>query len=93
MTRVVSALTARTQLGAIMQRARENQERFIVDRRGEPHVVILSVEDYFRNVVKQPASLIRLQEEAKKRQLEKLSMIAIDREVRRIRKARHRGGA
>ena len=93
MTKVVSALTARTQLGAIMQRARENQERFIVDRRGEPQVVILSVEDYFRNVVKQPASLIRLQEEAKKRRLDKLSMNAIDREIRRIRKARHRGGA
>jgi len=93
MTKVVSALTARTQLGAIMQRARENQERFIVDRRGEPQVVILSVEDYFRNVVKQPASLIRLQEEAKKRRLDKLSMNAIDREIRRIRKAQHGGGS
>jgi PHD/YefM family antitoxin component YafN of YafNO toxin-antitoxin module len=76
-----------------MQRARENQERFIVDRRGEPQVVILSVEDYFRNVVKQPASLIRLQEEAKKRRLDKLSMNAIDREIRRIRKAQHRRGS
>lgn len=93
MTKVVSALTARTQLGAIMQRARENQERFIVDRRGEPQVVILSVEDYFRNVVKQPASLIRLQEEAKKRRLDKLSMNAIDREIRRMRKSQQRGGA
>ncbi len=44
MTKVVSALTARTQLGAIMQRATVNQERFIVDRRGEPQVVILSVQ-------------------------------------------------
>ncbi len=93
MTKVVSALTARTQLGAIMQRATENQERFIVDRRGEPQVVILSVEDYFRNVVKQPASLIRLQEEAKKRRRDKLSMNAIDQEIRCIRKAQHRGGA
>lgn len=87
MTKVVSALTARTQFGAIMQRAKENQERFIVDRRGEPQVVILSVEDYFRNVVKQPASLIRLQEEAGKRRLDKLSMNAIDREIRRMRKS------
>ncbi len=29
MIKVVSALTARTQLGAIMRRATENQERFI----------------------------------------------------------------
>ena len=93
MTKVVSALTARTQLGAIMQRAREHQERFIVDRRGEPQVVILSVEDYFRNVVKQPASLIRLQKEAEKRRLDRLSMNAIDREIRRMRKSQQRGGA
>lgn len=90
-TRVISALTARTQLGAIMQRARDNQERFIVDRRGEPQVVILSVEDYFRNVVKEPQSLVRLQAEAKKRGLDKFPMSAIDREIRRIRKVRQRG--
>jgi prevent-host-death family protein len=91
MIKVVSALTARTQLGAIMQRARDNQERFIVDRRGEPQVVILSVEDFFRNVVKEPQSLVRLQAEAKKRGLDKLPMSAIDREIRRIRKIRQRG--
>ncbi|MBZ0159075.1 MAG: type II toxin-antitoxin system Phd/YefM family antitoxin [bacterium] len=90
-TRVVSALTARTQLGAIMQRARDNQERFIVDRRGEPQVVILSVEDYFRNVVKEPQSLARLQAEARQRGLDKFPMSAIDREIRRIRKVRQRG--
>lgn len=89
-TRVVSALTARTQLGAIMQRARDNQERFIVDRRGKPQVVILSVEDYFRNVVKEPESLTRLQAAAKTRGLDKLPMSEINREIRRIRKARHR---
>lgn len=97
MTKVVSALTARTQLGAIMRRVREYQERFIVDRRGEPQVVILSVEDYFRNVVKQPESLTRLQEEAKRRGLDKLSMEEIDREVRQIRrairKAKNRGAS
>ena len=64
-----------------------------MDRRGEPQVVILSVEDYFRNLVKQPASLIWLQEEAKKRRLDKLSMNAIDREIRRMRKFQLRGGA
>ena len=64
-----------------------------MDRRGEPQVVILSVEDYFRNLVKQPASLTRLQEEAKRRRLDKLSLNAIDREIRRMRKFQLRGGA
>jgi len=40
---VVSALTARTQFGQIMRRAKRNRERFLVDRRGEPQVIIMSV--------------------------------------------------
>ena len=46
MTNVISALTARTQLGQIMKRASEKSERFLVDRRGQPSVIIMSVKDY-----------------------------------------------
>jgi hypothetical protein len=36
MTSVVSALTARTQFGQIIKRASQKNERFVVDRRGQP---------------------------------------------------------
>ena len=36
MTNVVSALTARTQFGQIVKRASQKNERFVVDRRGQP---------------------------------------------------------
>ncbi len=49
MERRVDAHIARTQFGQIMNRAIENHERFIVDRRGEPAVVIMSVEDFIQN--------------------------------------------
>ncbi len=90
-TRVIPALTARTQFGQIMRRACERGERFIVDKRGEPQVVILSFEDYLHNVVKQPESLARLQRSAKRRGLDTMKMTEIDREVRRIRKELARG--
>jgi len=48
MTRKISALTARTQLGLIMTRAVENNDRFLVERNGEPAVLILSVADYLK---------------------------------------------
>lgn len=32
----MSALTARTQIGQIMNRAAENNNRFLVERNGEP---------------------------------------------------------
>lgn len=34
--KIVPALTARTQLGQILRRVRQNHERFVVDKRGEP---------------------------------------------------------
>jgi prevent-host-death family protein len=48
MTRKISALTARTQLGQIINRAVENNDRFLVERNGEPAVLILSVTDYVK---------------------------------------------
>ncbi|MDW8240916.1 MAG: type II toxin-antitoxin system prevent-host-death family antitoxin, partial [Acidobacteriota bacterium] len=74
------------QFGEIMRRARERGERFIVDKRREPQIVILSIEDYLQNVVKQPKSLTRLQRSAKRRGLNTMRMGEIEREVRRIRK-------
>jgi prevent-host-death family protein len=48
MDRRIDAHIARTQFGQIMDLAVKNNERFIVDRRGEPAVVIMSVQDFIR---------------------------------------------
>jgi PHD/YefM family antitoxin component YafN of YafNO toxin-antitoxin module len=48
MDRRIDAHIARTQLGQIMDLAAKNNERFIVDRRGEPAIVIMSVQDFIR---------------------------------------------
>jgi len=39
----IPALTARTQLGQILKRVRQHNERFVVGRRGEAQAVIMSV--------------------------------------------------
>ena len=54
MTNVVSALTARKQFGQIMRRASAKNERFLVDRRGEPSVIIMSVNDYMATFAPEP---------------------------------------
>jgi PHD/YefM family antitoxin component YafN of YafNO toxin-antitoxin module len=46
--RRIDAHIARTLFGQIMDLATRNNERFIVDRRGEPAVVIMSVQDFIR---------------------------------------------
>jgi prevent-host-death family protein len=50
----VDAHIARTQLGQIMDRAVEHNERFLIERRGEPAVVIMSVKDFIRTASPPP---------------------------------------
>ena len=79
MNNVVSALTARTQLGQIMKRATEKNERFVVDRRGEPTVVIMSLKDYIDTVAPAPEWLKNIQAEARAKGLDRLKMRDINR--------------
>jgi prevent-host-death family protein len=81
MSRRVDAHVARTQFGQLMERAVRNNERFIVDRRGEPAVVILSVQDFLENVQTAPDWLRHAWEGAKARGLDKLTMDEIDAEI------------
>jgi prevent-host-death family protein len=81
MQNVVSALTARTQLGQILRRASEKDERFVVDRRGKPSVIIMSVRDYIRNVAPTPAAYRAIRQEARNSGSSHMSMREIDREI------------
>lgn len=80
-TNAVSALTARTQLGQIMRHATENEERFVVDRRGEPQVVIMGIEDFIKTIAPEPAVLRAIRADAKRKGTNKLSTRQIDAEI------------
>ena len=83
---VVSALTARTQLGQILRRATKNNERFVVDRRGEPSVIIMSIKDYVDTIAPAPKWLADIQAASKRRGTDKLSMRQIDAEIAKVRR-------
>jgi prevent-host-death family protein len=85
---VISALTARSQFGQIMRRASQKNERFLVDRRGEPAVIIMSVQDYIDRIAPAPDSLKKIAAEAKQKGLNKLSMRQIDAEIAAARRER-----
>jgi prevent-host-death family protein len=85
MTNVVSALTARTQLGQIIKRATQKNERFVVDRRGQPTVVIMSLKDYIDTMAPSPEWLKDIQAEAKRKGLDKLKMPDINRIIAEVR--------
>jgi len=84
-TKTISALIARTQLGQILERVKKHQDRFLISRKGESTAVIISVEDYLRNIVKQPDVLAKLQKQAKKARTNRLSLDDIDAEIKAFR--------
>jgi prevent-host-death family protein len=90
MTRKISALTARTQLGQIMNRAVENNDRFLVERNGEPAVLILSVTDYVKTFAPPPDWLEKSWDSAKRHGLDKLTPKQIDAEIAAARRDRRK---
>jgi len=90
MTNVISALTARTQFGQILRRVRQKNERFLVDRRGEPQAIIMSIDDYIDTFAPTPAWLKAIGAEAKRKGLNKLTMRQIDAEIAAARRERRK---
>ena len=91
--RRIDAHVARTQFGQIMDRAVEHNERFVVERRDEPAVVIMSIRDFIRTAAPPPDWLEKVWGGAKRRGLDKLTSAEIDAEIatyRRQKKNTHR---
>jgi len=84
--KVVSALAARTQFGQIMRRARTDNQRFIVDRRGEPQVVIMGVKDFIKTIAPEKKVLAAIRAASRKNGTNKLSLRDINREIRAYRR-------
>jgi len=80
-SKIITALTARTQFGQIMRRAAKQQERFIVDRRGNPEVVIMGIKDFIRTIAPAPEVLQAIRAEARRNRTSKLTSRQIDREI------------
>ena len=81
MERRIDAHIARTQFGQIMDLAIRRNERFIVDRRGEPAVVIMSVQDFIRTAAPPPNWLQKAWTGAKRRGLDALTLDDVNAEV------------
>jgi len=91
MTNVISALTARTQFGQILSRVTRKNERFVVDRRGQPQAIIMGINDYIDTFAPTPEWMKAIGQQAKQKRLNKLSMRQIDAEIAAARRERRRG--
>lgn len=88
MTSKVTADTARTRLDQIIERAVEHNERFLVERNGEPSVLILSVADFIQTLAPPPDWMQDIQDDSRSKGLDKLTMTEIDEEINAARRER-----
>ena len=90
--KTVPALVARNEFGEILERVKENKERFVVSRKGEATAVILGYEDFVRSIlkIKEPAILRKIREGARQSGASKLTMKEINAEIRAVRQERRR---
>jgi len=87
-TKLINALTARTHFGEIMEEVDREQVRFVVSRRGRPKMIMLSVRDYLKNIVKKSELLADIQLEAQAAGMEAITDEEIDAEISAYRKAK-----
>jgi len=86
-TTSIPALTARIHFGEIMEKVAKDHQRFLVKRREEPTLVMLSVEDYLTNILKEPELLKELHKKTKATGVDKITMEEINQEVTAVRKS------
>lgn len=87
MTQQITANAVRTKFDQIAQRVQRTGTRFFVSGNGDA-IVILSLDDYYKSVLKKPAALAKLQAAAKRRGLERTSLQKINTVIRQYRKSK-----
>jgi len=88
MTKLIDALSARTHFGKLIKEAEEKNMRFLISKRGKPMVVILGVEDYLKNIVKESSLLTKIQINAQKAGLDQIGDKEIEVEIAAYRKTK-----
>jgi hypothetical protein len=78
--------TESTQFGQVTKRAAQKNEWFVVDRRGEPSVFIMSVQNYVKTFAPAPEELRAMQATAKRTGADSLTAGQVNRIVAAVRR-------
>ncbi len=87
---VVTALDARAHFGKLLRRVEDKGRSLVIEKRGSPRAVLLSIRDYVRLAVPEPEVLRVIGKESKRKGTDKLSTTQIDRIVTAARRSRRR---
>ncbi len=82
---VVSALSVRNGLGKLLRRVEDEHRSLVIEKRGTPRAVLLSIRDYVRLASPEPGVLKAIGEESQRKGTDKLSSRQIDQVIKAAR--------
>jgi prevent-host-death family protein len=82
---VVSALRARANFGKLLDRVADERGSLVIEKRGTPKAVLLSIRDYVKLAAPEPEVLRILGEESKRNGTHKMTQRQIDQEIKAYR--------
>lgn len=87
---VVTALDARTNFGKLLRRVEDEGRSVVIEKRGRPRAVLLSLRDYVRLAVPEPEVLRIIGMESKSKGTNRLTTTQIDQIVKTARRSKRR---
>jgi prevent-host-death family protein len=82
---IVSTLHARTNLGKLLRRIEDEGRSLIIEKRGTPKAVLLSIRDYVRLAAPEPEILQAIGKESQRKGTDKLTSARIDQIIKATR--------
>ena len=89
---VVSAVRARANLGALLRRIEQERRSLVIQKRGTPKAVLLSIRAYVRLAAPEPEVLRVIGEESRRKGTDKLTSRQIDQIIKSTRTQRRKRG-
>jgi prevent-host-death family protein len=91
-TIVVSALRARANFGKLLRRVEDERRSLVIEKRGTPKAVLLSIRDYVRLAAPEPEVLRVIGEESRRKGTDKLASRQFDQVIKSARTEKLRRG-
>jgi prevent-host-death family protein len=91
-TIVVSALRARANFGKLLRRVEDERRSLVIEKRGTPKAVLISIRDYVRLAAPEPEVLKVIGEESRRKGTDKLTPRQIDQIIKAARAEKPKRG-
>ena len=89
---VVSALRARANFGKLLRRIEDERRSLVIEKRGTPKAVLLSIRDYVRLAAGEPEVLRIIGDESRRKGTERLTSRQIDEVIKATRAEKNKRG-